>query len=260
MRCGPDRLEVRARAGAGRSGVRLLGALRVPGPAGRAALEHRGCSTRCWPRWRDWAWSGGRRQRTDSTHVLGRLRDLNRLELAGESVRAALEALAAAAPDWLAGVIDERGQEVLRARIDNLASAAQQHQARGPGGAVRPGRLPPAAAAHDPGAPAWLAGLPAVQALRRIWVQQFYRDVSAAGEKVIRRGRAGPPAGQIPAGLALRHRRALRPKTRQGLDRLQGPPLRDLRGTSDRCHDSPTGRPAGTEPRLITGIRPTTGA
>jgi hypothetical protein len=38
------------------------------------------------------------RQRTDSTHVLGRIRDLNRLELAGESVRAALEALAAAAP------------------------------------------------------------------------------------------------------------------------------------------------------------------
>jgi len=44
----------------------------------------------------------GGRQRTDSTHVLGRIRDLNRLELAGESVRAALEALAAAHPDWLA--------------------------------------------------------------------------------------------------------------------------------------------------------------
>ena len=43
--------------------------------------------------------SGGR-QRTDSTHVLGRLRSLNRLELAGESIRAALEALAAAAPAW----------------------------------------------------------------------------------------------------------------------------------------------------------------
>jgi hypothetical protein len=54
----------------------------------------------------------GMRQRTDSTHVLGRIRDLNRLgrirdlnrlELAGESVRAALEALAAAAPGWLPG-------------------------------------------------------------------------------------------------------------------------------------------------------------
>src|SRR6201984_1555486 len=40
----------------------------------------------------------GMPQRTDSTHVLGRIRDLNRLELAGESVRAALEARAAARP------------------------------------------------------------------------------------------------------------------------------------------------------------------
>jgi transposase len=48
----------------------------------------------------------GGQARTDSTHVLAAVRDLNRLELAGESVRAAAEALAAAAPDWLAGVID----------------------------------------------------------------------------------------------------------------------------------------------------------
>ncbi|MET9915373.1 hypothetical protein ABZZ74_53845 [Streptomyces sp. NPDC006476] len=48
----------------------------------------------------------GGKQRTDSTHVISAVRDLNRTELAGESVRAALEALAVAAPCWLAGVID----------------------------------------------------------------------------------------------------------------------------------------------------------
>lgn len=48
----------------------------------------------------------GGKARTDSTHVLSAVRDLNRLELAGESVRACLEALAVAAPDWLAQVID----------------------------------------------------------------------------------------------------------------------------------------------------------
>ncbi|MEU8252353.1 transposase, partial [Nonomuraea sp. NPDC048916] len=42
----------------------------------------------------------GGKQRTDSTHVLGAVRDLNRLELAGECVRAALEAISAAAPGW----------------------------------------------------------------------------------------------------------------------------------------------------------------
>jgi transposase len=38
------------------------------------------------------------KQRTDSTHVVLAVRDLNRLELAGESVRAAVEALSVAAP------------------------------------------------------------------------------------------------------------------------------------------------------------------
>jgi hypothetical protein len=31
-------------------------------------------------------------------------------------------------------------------------------------------------AARGPGAPGWLAGLPAVEALRQVWVQQYYRD------------------------------------------------------------------------------------
>src|ERR1035441_3836949 len=44
----------------------------------------------------------GGRQRTDSTHVIAAVAALNRLELAGESVRAVLEALTAAHPDWLA--------------------------------------------------------------------------------------------------------------------------------------------------------------
>jgi len=41
----------------------------------------------------------GGKQRTDSTHVVAAVAALNRLELAGESVRAVLEALAAACPD-----------------------------------------------------------------------------------------------------------------------------------------------------------------
>src|ERR671932_195342 len=44
------------------------------------------------------------RQRTDGTHVFAAIRVLNRLELAGETLRAALNAVAAAAPDWLRGV------------------------------------------------------------------------------------------------------------------------------------------------------------
>ncbi|MGX7709242.1 hypothetical protein [Methylobacterium sp. Gmos1] len=41
------------------------------------------------------------RQRTDSTHVLGAVPSLNRLGCATETLRAALNALAVAASEWL---------------------------------------------------------------------------------------------------------------------------------------------------------------
>ncbi len=45
----------------------------------------------------------GGKQRTDSTHVLASVRDLNRLERVGRTLQAALEAIAEAAPEWLKG-------------------------------------------------------------------------------------------------------------------------------------------------------------
>ena len=138
----------------------------------------------------------GMPQRTDSTHVLGRIRDLNRLELAGESVRAALEALAAAAPGWLAGVIDASWQRVYGQRIDDFRlprSTAGRADL-----AVRYGRdgYLLLRQVHGPAAPGWLRDLPAVQALRRIWVQQFYLQAGEGGEKVSWRGdeQGLPPA------------------------------------------------------------------
>jgi len=47
----------------------------------------------------------GGKQRTDSTHVVAAVAELNQLDLAGESVRAAVEALAAAHPGWVAGAL-----------------------------------------------------------------------------------------------------------------------------------------------------------
>jgi transposase len=61
----------------------------------------------------------GGRQRTDSTHVLAAVRTLNRMEFVGETLRAALEALAAATPDWLTELIDSSWLERYGARIDS---------------------------------------------------------------------------------------------------------------------------------------------
>jgi transposase len=116
----------------------------------------------------------GTRQRTDSTHVLARVRDLSRLELAGEAVRAALEAAAAAEPGWLAGVIDASWQVTYGRRICDLRlPRADAARARLAEQFARDGchLLEQAAGA---GAPPSVAGLPAMRALRLVLLQQFY--------------------------------------------------------------------------------------
>jgi transposase len=142
--------------------------------------------------------SGGR-QRTDSTHVLAAVRSLNRLELAGETVRAALEALSAAAPDWLARVIDRSWQQVYGMRIENLRLPASESRRRTLAGQYgRDGYLL-LDALTAPGTAGWLVELPAVQALRRIWLQQYYRRIDADGDEVVRReaGEHGLPPGRL---------------------------------------------------------------
>jgi len=139
----------------------------------------------------------GMRQRTDSTHVLARIRDLNRLELAGEAVRAALEALAAAAPGWLAGLVDASWQQVYGQRIIGLrlpesrakrAELALQYARDGYGLLEQ---------AWSPAAPPAVRDLGAVGALRLIMVRQFCRESGPGGEKVTwREDEQGLPPGR----------------------------------------------------------------
>jgi transposase len=198
--------------------------------------------------------AAGGRQRTDSTHVVARIRDLNRLELAGEAVRAALEALAAAAPHWLAGVIDGSWQHVYGQRIDEIRLPASK--AKRAGLAVQYGKdgyhLLDAVGA--PGAPGWLGELPAVQALRVIWVQQYCR-AGEHGEKVIRREASehGLPPGRLqvisPYDLDARY------CEKRGKGWI-GYKVHITETCSRAADDDPgTGRPAA--PNLITNVATT---
>ena len=197
----------------------------------------------------------GGRQRTDSTHVLGRIRDLNRLELAGETVRAALEALSAAAPGWLAGVIDASWPRVYGQRIDNLRLPESETARRQL--AVQYGRdgYYLLEQVHGPGAPGWLRELPAVQALRAIWIQQYYREISEDGEKVSRREERehGLPPGRdrlaSPYDLDARYSE----KHGMGWTGYKG---HFTENVSDPGDDDPdTGRPAF--PNLVTDVQTT---
>jgi hypothetical protein len=135
----------------------------------------------------------GGRQRTDSTHVLASVRTLNRMEFVGETLRAALEALAAAAPDWLIPLIDAGWADRYGARIDSYRfPKGEETRARWLGQVGRDG-FALLDAVTAPGAPEWLAQVPAVETLRRAWDQQYHRD----GQEVRwREGKDLPPGEQ----------------------------------------------------------------
>ncbi len=59
------------------------------------------------------------KQRTDSTHVLANIRVMNRLELVIETLRAALNELAAVAPEWLQEIVEDSWYERYAERVDD---------------------------------------------------------------------------------------------------------------------------------------------
>jgi len=218
----------------------------------------------------------GGKQRTDSTHVVAAVAALNRLELAGESVRAALEALAAAHPGWVAQRIcvsdwaRRYGTPVTswrppasQAKQDELAIAYARD-----GYALLE-------AVYDKSSPAWLRELPAVDVLRRVLVQNYTRVIGADGREVIKRREKEPEGDGLPPG----HTRIASPydlDARWGVKRDTfwlgyklhvtetcddepgcGCPGAGDGGTGRRGHDGDCAAPAF--PNLITGVA-TTGA
>src|SRR6266545_5136415 len=145
--------------------------------------------------------TAGGKQRTDSTHVLAAVRDLNRLELAGESVRACVEALAVAAPGWLAHTIEMAwwGKRYT-ARVDSWrlpTSKAKRTEL-----AVSSGRDAFAllGAVYSAAAPVWLRELPAVEVLRVVVLQNYTRTITSDGREVVKRREAdedGLPPGRL---------------------------------------------------------------
>jgi hypothetical protein len=108
--------------------------------------------------------------------VLAAVRELNRLELVVETLRAALEALAVAAPTWLEGFVPDQWYQRYgqRARDWRLPKAEAAREAQAVTVGADGFALLQAVYAHD--APTWLQEVPAVQTLRRLWLQQYYRD------------------------------------------------------------------------------------
>jgi transposase len=144
----------------------------------------------------------GGKQRTDSTHVVAAVAELNQLELARESVRAAAEALTAAHPGWVAGALHVGGWTrkygaplpgwhlpASKKKQDELAVTYAED-----GYALL-------RAVYDKASPAWLAELPAVETLRQVLVQNYTLVTHANGREVVKRREKKQPEGDgIPPG------------------------------------------------------------
>ena len=190
----------------------------------------------------------GGRVRTDATHVVACARALNRLEFVTETMRAALEALAVVAPEWLAGhdLVSEAWVKRYGARADywrlpkGEAERAAFAQVVGLDGFTLLDAL--AAEADRKGGLEWLAEVPAVALLRRVWEQQYVRDA--------RRGVRQRTGKELPPG-AQRIVSPYDPDARVGIKR-------STRWDGYKLHLTETADANGCTPHLITHVATTT--
>ena len=143
----------------------------------------------------------GGKQRTDSTHVAAAVAALNRLELAGESVRAALEALTSAHPGWVADVlhVSEWSRRYGAPVTDWHPPASKSKQDELAVTYAKDGYAL-LEAVYDKASPAWLAELPAVDALRRVLARNCTRVTRADGREVVKRREKQPEGDGLPPG------------------------------------------------------------
>jgi transposase len=132
-------------------------------------------------------------RRTDSTYILGNIRKLNQLELAGETLRHVLNVLAEVAPQWLLEWLprewrDRYGQPWSDFRLPRKAvERAALTQVIGQDGYTLLEHI------ISPTAPTWLAELPAIRVMHRVWLQEFYQ---VDDQVFCREATNSPPSGQ----------------------------------------------------------------
>ena len=114
------------------------------------------------------------KQRTDSTHIVANVRDLNRLEFVGRTLQQALDAIASVAPIWLQTWVSPdwftRYSKPLSEFIlpqSKTKRDALMLQIGNDG--LRLLEL----IYHDPDVPSYLRELEAIQILQIVWLQQF---------------------------------------------------------------------------------------
>ena len=134
----------------------------------------------------------GGKGRTDSSHVLAKVRILNRLELIGETLRATLNDLATVLPSWLQSIAEPEWYERYGTRVSDyrLPKSEEKRKAYALQVGADGYKLLDALAEL----PADIADRSAVQVLKAVWQQNFERQ----DEKLrwLRELQAAAPKGQ----------------------------------------------------------------
>ncbi len=119
------------------------------------------------------------RQRTDSTHVLAAIRALNRLQLVAETMRHTLNVLANVAPDWLRAQSQPDWVKRYERRPDQGRLPASKEQQTVLAETIGGDGRSLLRAIYSGAAPRWLRQVPAVELMRRIWVQNYLQTPDA---------------------------------------------------------------------------------
>lgn len=114
------------------------------------------------------------KQRTDSTHVLAAIRELHRLENVGEMMRHALNRLAIVAPDWLRQQADLAWVERYGRRLEQYRLPKEEAERQALATVIGQDGYRLLEVCLAPTAPQVVRTEPAVETLRRSWIQQYY--------------------------------------------------------------------------------------
>ena len=119
---------------------------------------------------------GQSKQRTDSTRVLAKIRSLNRVELAGETMRRVLDDIAQIAPTWLKGHIKKDWGKRYGSPIDTHAIRKSKAKLEKLAQTIGEDGHYLLAVIYQEDAPTKIQSLFTVEVLRQIWVQQYYLE------------------------------------------------------------------------------------
>lgn len=118
--------------------------------------------------------TAGGKARTDSTHVLSSARELNWLEMVGETLRAALNAVAQVEPDWLRARALPEWFTHYATRIEDSRFPKARTKRVEVGRRIGADGMRLLRMIWTDDAPVTLRVLPEVEVLRQVWVQQFH--------------------------------------------------------------------------------------